>query len=134
MNFDSNKDYYGILRVMPSAEMAVIKAAYKALAGVYHPDRNQSNEAVFKMQAINEAWDVLSNKETKKQYDAIIDKQRSKNDAFEDMDEDEAVDKYFDKDSLKEQDTKSNDPSIVSWLLWMIIGSIGIAVMITALG
>ena len=134
MNFDPNKDYYGILGVMPSAEMAVIKAAYKALAGVYHPDRNQSNEAVFKMQAINEAWDILSNKETKKQYDAVIEKRKSKIDGFEDIDENEAVDKYFDKDSLKEQDTKNNDPSIVSWLLWMIIWSISIAILITSLG
>jgi curved DNA-binding protein CbpA len=98
VNFDPKKDYYGILGVTSSAEMAVIKAAYKALAGIYHPDRNPSNEAVAKMQAINEAWDILSNKETKKQYDSVISNRKPENDAFEDIDENEEVDEYFEKD------------------------------------
>jgi len=40
----------------PTAELAVIKVAHKALAAIYHPDRNSTKEAVTKMQAINEAW------------------------------------------------------------------------------
>ena len=35
---DPNKDYYAILGVHPTAEKAVIDAAYKALAKRYHPD------------------------------------------------------------------------------------------------
>ena len=69
MSFDPNKDYYSILGVTSSAEMAVIKAAYKALAGIYHPDRNSSSEAVSKMQKINDAWEVLGNIDTRKAYD-----------------------------------------------------------------
>jgi molecular chaperone DnaJ len=38
MNID--KDYYGILGVSPHAEFVVIKAAYKALASRYHPDKS----------------------------------------------------------------------------------------------
>ena len=34
---DQNKDYYAILGVHPTAEKAVIDAAYKALAKRYHP-------------------------------------------------------------------------------------------------
>ena len=98
MNFDPNKDYYGILGVMPNAEMAVVKAAYKALAGIYHPDRNSSSEAVSKMQEINNAWDILSNNEIKEQYDAAIKNKKPKNEAFDDLDENETVDKYFEED------------------------------------
>ena len=59
---DSNKDYYAILGVHPTAEKAVIDAAYKALAKRYHPDMNQDNpgEAKRRMQEINEAYEVLS--------------------------------------------------------------------------
>jgi curved DNA-binding protein CbpA len=98
VNFDPKKDYYGILGVTSSAEMAVIKAAYKALAGIYHPDRNPSDGAMLKMQSINDAWDILSNKEAKKEYDAVISVRKPENDAFEDIDESEAVDEYFEKD------------------------------------
>ena len=45
MSSDTNKDYYGVLGVTTTAELAVIKAAYKALAAIYHPDKNSSNEA-----------------------------------------------------------------------------------------
>lgn len=72
MKFDSNKDYYGILNVTPTAELAVIKAAYKALAAIYHPDKNNSDEAAVRMRKYNEAWEVLSNPENRKAYDAAI--------------------------------------------------------------
>ena len=35
---NKNKDYYAILGVHPTAEIAVIEAAYKALAKKYHMD------------------------------------------------------------------------------------------------
>ena len=35
----SQKDFYRILGVTDNAEMAVVKAAYKALMMIYHPDR-----------------------------------------------------------------------------------------------
>ena len=40
---DSNKDYYAILGVHPTAEITVIEAAYKALVKRYHPDKNRDN-------------------------------------------------------------------------------------------
>jgi curved DNA-binding protein CbpA len=69
MNF--NTDYYAILGVMPTAEEVVIRAAYKALAQRYHPDRfNGSPEELHrKMSEINEAYDVLSDQNKRKEYD-----------------------------------------------------------------
>jgi DnaJ-class molecular chaperone len=65
-------NYYSVLGVTTNAEPAVIKAAYKALSNIYHPDKNPDNieEANRKMVEINEAWEILSNKEKKSKYDA----------------------------------------------------------------
>ena len=62
---DSNKDYYAVLGVLPTAEDAVIRAAYKALAQRYHPDRNDSESAKERMQEINEAYSILSDSKTR---------------------------------------------------------------------
>lgn len=64
------KDYYAILGVVPTAEVIVIKAAYKALAQRYHPDRNpRLSEAAAKMAEINEAYNILSDTVQRKTYD-----------------------------------------------------------------
>jgi curved DNA-binding protein CbpA len=74
---NASKDYYQTLRVLPNAEDAVIRAAYKALALLYHPDRNpKSNESTHQYMAlINEAYKVLSDPQKRHEYDA----QRRKN-------------------------------------------------------
>ena len=88
--------------VTPTAELAVIKAAYKALAAIYHPDKNSSNEAVTKMQAINEAWDILSDPSTRKKYDEAIGDKKPESESFDETaqseDEDDAIKDYFEKD------------------------------------
>ena len=70
---NKNKDYYAILGVHPTAEIAVIEAAYKALAKRYHPDGSQDNpeEAHRRMQEINEAYEVLSDITKRKEYDDL---------------------------------------------------------------
>lgn len=58
---DSTKDYYAVLGVLPNAEDVVVRAAYRALAQRYHPDRftGSENEANRRMSEINEAYQVL---------------------------------------------------------------------------
>lgn len=90
MNFDPNKDYYGILGVTPTAELAVIKAAYKALAAIYHPDKNSSEDAAVKMREYNEAWGVLSNPDNRKAYDDAF-RIKNKKDDSSDWDEERSV-------------------------------------------
>lgn len=64
------KNYYAILGLVPEAEKEVIKAAYRALAMLHHPDRNHENPlAAEKMAEVNEAYAVLSNDEERKRYD-----------------------------------------------------------------
>ena len=63
--------YYSILGVTPDAEDIVIKAAYRALAQRYHPDKWQGDpsEAQRRMAAINEAYEVLRDSVKRSEYD-----------------------------------------------------------------
>jgi len=63
--------YYEMLNVKKNATDKEIKNAYRALAKKYHPDTYKGNKNVAeeKMKQINEAYDVLSNKELKGKYD-----------------------------------------------------------------
>lgn len=70
---DINKDYYAILGVLPTALDEVIRAAYKALVRLYHPDCfvGSKGEAHQKMCDLNEAYEILSDSEKRKEYDNI---------------------------------------------------------------
>lgn len=61
------ENYYEILKVVNFADDEVIRASYKALVKKYHPDINKSVDPNI-MVKINEAYEVLSNPETKKRY------------------------------------------------------------------
>lgn len=65
----TNKDYYDLLGVSKTASAADIKSAYRKLALKWHPDRNKSKEAEGKFKEINEAYEVLSNKDKRDKYD-----------------------------------------------------------------
>jgi len=67
-----NKDYYAILGVLPSVEDFVIRAAYRALAQRYHPDKLPDCRATAeaRMREINEAYAVLSDERLRAKYDA----------------------------------------------------------------
>ena len=63
-------DLYATLQVDPGADTEVIEAAYRRLARKWHPDRNPDPEAVDRMQALNAAYAVLSDPESRSAYDA----------------------------------------------------------------
>ena len=62
-----SKDYYKILGIDKNATEEDVKKAYRRLAHQHHPDKTGGNEAKFK--EINEAYQILSNKEKRQQYD-----------------------------------------------------------------
>lgn len=64
------KDHYKTLGVLPAATAAELKAAYRALAARYHPDKAGDNpfaESHFK--EIGEAYRLLSDAEARRAYD-----------------------------------------------------------------
>ena len=70
-----NKNYYKILEVDSSASPEVIEKAYKALAKKYHPDlqeESQKESAGEKLKEINEAYEILSNPESKAKFDQML--------------------------------------------------------------
>lgn len=60
-------DYYSTLGVSRGASEDDIKKAFRKLAHKYHPDKGSGDEKKFK--EINEAYQVLSNKEKRARYD-----------------------------------------------------------------
>lgn len=65
-----SRDYYEILGVSRTASQDEIRSAYRKLAHQYHPDKTGGDkEAEEKLKEINEAYDVLKNKEKRAKYD-----------------------------------------------------------------
>lgn len=65
-----NFDYYNILGVSRNASEDEIKKAYKKLAIKYHPDKNPGNKEAEEMfKKVSAAYETLSNKEKRQQYD-----------------------------------------------------------------
>ena len=61
------KDYYEVLGIDRNASKDEIKRAYHRLAHKFHPDKKGGDEQKFK--EVNEAYQVLSNEQKRKQYD-----------------------------------------------------------------
>ena len=64
--FDSNKDYYGVLGVDKRASSREIYRQYKRQAAQHHPDRGGSEE---QMKTLNEAYHVLKDSNARRLYD-----------------------------------------------------------------
>lgn len=69
------KNYYDILQINKNASPEIIEKAYKVLAKKYHPDLQQEEnkkQAEEFLKEINEAYEVLSDREKKASYDASL--------------------------------------------------------------
>lgn len=71
-------NYYEVLRVPSTASVTEIKNAYKKLVKKYHPDIYEGNKlfAESKIKEINEAYETLSVKSKKDEYDAELNYQK----------------------------------------------------------
>lgn len=65
------KDYYEILGVPRTASESEIKKAYRELAKKYHPDVSKEKGAEVRYKEINEAYEVLKDKDKRQKYDTL---------------------------------------------------------------
>ncbi|GLB46935.1 chaperone protein DnaJ [Philodulcilactobacillus myokoensis] len=78
----ASKDYYKILGVSRDASQSDINHAYRRLAAKYHPDINHAPGAEDKFKEINEAHEVLSDKQKRANYDQFGDADASQGGGF----------------------------------------------------
>jgi curved DNA-binding protein len=65
------RDFYEVLGVARDATAAQIQRAYRKLAREFHPDMNKSPEAEDRFKEVAEAYEVLSDAEQRRRYDAF---------------------------------------------------------------
>jgi curved DNA-binding protein CbpA len=63
------RDAYEVLNVHPGAHQLVVKAAYRVLAAIYHPDREASDAATHRMAELNVAYDKVRTLDRREVYD-----------------------------------------------------------------
>jgi curved DNA-binding protein CbpA len=61
-------NYYDLLQIHPRAEMETVHRVYRLFAARYHPDNRQTGDAE-RFRIIREAYDVLSDAESRAEYD-----------------------------------------------------------------
>jgi len=112
---DSN-GYYAILGVSEKAKYPEIRAAYRLLAKKYHPDRNNSDFAEDMIKKINAAFEVLSNRDKRGEYDqTVLDtgwSQKEDNVVGEDRDTNNMKDNYYQIYSDRSSSSSSYDPNL----------------------
>jgi len=67
----ANQDFYQVLGVPRNADQDEIQRAYRKLARTYHPDVNSDPGAEDRFKDVSEAYDVLSDPQTRRRYDAF---------------------------------------------------------------
>lgn len=74
------ENLYEVLEVSKNASKEVIEKAYKTLAKKYHPDLQSpenKSESEAKMKKINEAYEILSDEQKRKEYDVKLESEEN---------------------------------------------------------
>jgi curved DNA-binding protein CbpA len=75
------RDAYRVLQVDPEAHELVVRAAYRALATIYHPDRDASALATRRMAEINDAYSRVRTTDRREVYDRLRKRKAADGDA-----------------------------------------------------
>jgi curved DNA-binding protein CbpA len=99
-----SRGYYAILGVSQDANFQEIKKSYRKLAKKYHPDRNKSPHAEETIKKINEAFEALSDRRKRKQYD------RESSNIFDEKDSNNEENEEFLSDQIQMNSHKFTKP------------------------
>ena len=72
-NSEKGPNYYQLLKVSRSATISEVKKAYRNLSLELHPDNNKNSDAVVEFRKVKHAFDILSNKEKRREYNRLGD-------------------------------------------------------------
>ena len=114
--------YYDILEVQETASDMVIHMAYKALIDKYHLEKfdGDSEIAEIKLNQLNMAYNVLSDKEKRKQYDEYLVGQRIGETNQYDYDWDAVNCTYYDPSEKRSNPKKKLFVCMVVMLLFIV--------------
>lgn len=98
-----NCDLYSILEVSKDASEQDIKKAYRKLTLQYHPDRNNSSDAEEKIRKINEAYEVLGDKQKRMMYDSGANQSGFPSGAFQGVDINNIFNMFFNGGGIPQQ-------------------------------
>ena len=98
-----NTDLYSILEIPKDANDQDIKKAYRKLTLQYHPDRNNSTDAEEKIRKINEAYEVLGDKEKRMLYDSGANQSGFPSGAFQGVDINNIFNMFFNGGGIPQQ-------------------------------
>ncbi len=94
---DRLEDLYAVLGVASTAPHEVIRAAYRVMAKLHHPDANQqTTDSAYKMARINHAYKVLSCPQRRHAYDQWVEQVKRPSDAKRVVDDQNTRFKYSD--------------------------------------
>lgn len=82
---ENMKTLYEILEVSQTASKEVIEKAYKTLVKKYHPDlqsEEDKKQAEKTMKQLNEAYEILSDDEKRKEYDQTLEEARKQEEQY----------------------------------------------------
>lgn len=103
-----SRGYYAIFGISQDANFQEIKKSYRKLAKKYHPDRNKSPHAEETIKKINEAFEILSDKRKRKQYDLESSNIFDQKDQNNDEEEGNSSNKQMNTYKIESVDSKSN--------------------------
>ncbi len=66
------RDAYEVLNIRDDADPVVIRAAFRALAALHHPDSNADGRATRRMAELNDAYAQLRTPELRQAYDRLL--------------------------------------------------------------
>ena len=96
-------NYYKILEITKDASDEEVKKAYKKMAKKCHPDKNRDNQedATSKFKQISEAYQVLSDAETRRMYDKNVEEKNLYSNNYGFSSEEDNIDNFFNDNSDK---------------------------------